>query len=223
MKPREWLLGSGILVVLAVVLILIWGRQASEAESAQALRQLQQWGIALNLYLLDNENTLPSVGGLPVVEEQDRAWYNALPPYLGRPAVASLAPGQRPRPGVPSFWVGPSSTPTQAWDDQEFFFGYAMNGFLQPDPALRSFKVGELGRPGQVIFLGETAGFTPVLTPENVLTPWGPGRGTSPRSVAQILFCDGHVEPLTRAVLLDDPATRSAANLTTGGPSWFEK
>lgn len=223
MKPREWFIGGGILVVLTVVLFLVWGRQDSGAQQAQAVRQLQQWGIALNLYLLDNDNILPAVGGLPISAEQNNAWYNALPPYLGRPALASLAPGERSRPGVSSFWVGPSSKPTRAWDEAEFFFGYAMNGFLQPDAKMRSFKVGELGRPGQVIFLGESAGFDPVLTPENVLTPWGPGRGKAPHSLAKILFCDGHVEPVPRSVLLDDPEVRSTQHLATGGISWFQE
>ena len=223
MKSREWLFGGGILLLLGFVLLFIWRQQTEEAREAQALRQLQQWGIALNLYLLDNDNILPAVGGMPISAEQSHAWYNALPPYIGRPALASLAPGERPRPGVLSFWVGPTSRSVRAWDENEFFFGYGMNRFLQPTPEDRSFKVGELGRPGQVIFLGEIAGFEPVLTPETILTPWGPGRGESPRSQGKILFCDGHVEGVSREVLLDDPATRQAANLAAGGISWFKE
>lgn len=218
---KTFVVGALVLLGLAAALALHFAGQQQKARQAQAVRQLQQWGIALNLYLLDNDNILPERGALPISPQQTKAWYNALPPYLGRPPLAELAPGERPRPGVVSFWVGPVSKPARGWDENEFFFGYAMNGALQPSANERSFKVGELGMPGKVIFLGETSGFDPVLTPQNILTPWGPGKGLSPRSLGQILFCDGHVEAITRAVLVDDPATRRASNLDDGGITWF--
>ena len=220
MKYREWALGGVILLILGLVLALVWGQQRSNAREASALRNLQQWGIALNLYLIDNDNDLPLVGAVPVDSAQSLAWFNALPPYLSRPPLATLPPGQRPRPGVESFWVSPATQPVRAWDDAVFYFGYGMNRFLQPDPELRSFRIHELERPGQVIFLSEKAGYDPALTPENILSPWG--TGADPASL--VLFCDGHVEKVPRNVLVEDPQTLSVRNLETeGGLSWFKE
>jgi hypothetical protein len=184
------------------------------------VRNLQQWGIALNLYLIDNDNNLPLVGSIPVSAEESKAWFNALPPYLSRPTLASLPPGERPRPGVESFWVSPASTPVRAWDDTVFFFGYGMNRFLQPDPDLRSFRIHELERPGQVIFMSEKKGYDSSLTPEDILSLWG--TGMNPESI--VLFCDGAVRKVPRAVLVNDPDTLSVRNLELeGGISWFKE
>jgi len=223
MKLREILLVGGILVLLAVTLFFVFRGQQETATSIAAMRNLQQWGIALNLYLIDHDNQLPLVGSTPIEEASEGAWFNALPPYLSRPPLSKLAPGSRPRPGVASLWISPYSKPVRAWDEREFFFNYAMNQFLQPDPAERSFKINELGLPGKVIFLGETAGFSPALTPENVQTDWGRRSSLDPRALAHILFCDGHVDLVSRETLVNDPLTLSLGATEEGGITWFKE
>jgi prepilin-type processing-associated H-X9-DG protein len=220
MKARELIFGLTVLLILGLVLALVLGQQQSNAREASALRNLQQWGIALNLYLIDNDNNLPFVGSMPVSADEAKAWFNALPPYLSRPALATLPPGERPRPGVDSFWVSPASAPVRSWDDEVFYFGYGMNRYLQPDPDLRSFRIHELERPGQVIFMSEKAGYDSTLTPENILSPWGSGMHPE----AMVLFCDGHVRKTPRPILVDDPQTLSVQNLETeDGITWFKE
>jgi len=221
MKPREILLACTVgvlLLVAAVAWFLARGKDAAGAESA---RNLQQWGIALNLYLIDNENQLPEVGATPIEATQEKAWYNALPPYLSQTALADLPPDQRPRPGVPSLWIDPVLKPVRAWDSSTFYFNYAMNQALQPQAGMRSFKINELNYPGNVVFLTEVDGFEPSVTPETVAFRHG-GRPASPTAIANVLFCDGHVAPVTRAALVDDPASRAAAS-AENGVSWFEQ
>lgn len=221
MKPREILLASTVgvlLVICAVVWLISRGGDASGAASA---RNLQQWGIALNLYLIDNDAQLPEVGSTPIAVDQTKAWYNALPTYLSQPPLAELPPGARPKPGTPSLWVDPAAKPPRIWPPDVFFFNYAMNRALQPQAGVRSFKINELNFPGNVIFLTEVNDYEPGVTPETVAFLHG-GRPTSPTAIANVLFCDGHVASVTRAVLVDDPNTRSAAAAATG-PSWFEQ
>lgn len=223
MKLSEWLVGGVVLFVLLSVLGTIWMRQGEEAMDAAGLRNLRQWGIALNLYLMDNDNRLPEVGSTPVSAEQDRAWFNTLPLYISQKPLAELAIGERPRPGVPSLWMNPKLKARRVWDPAEFFFAYGMNRWLQPDPVLRSFTISELERPGQVVFLSEKNGFNPALEPEEVVTLWGRARPDSPMAEAHVLFCDGHVELVGRRDLVDNPAVLGAGNLENGGLSWFKE
>lgn len=220
MKPREIFLASVVGLLLVAGGIAWWVSRAKQASGAASARNLQQWGIALNLYLIDNENQLPEVGTVPVTAAQEKAWFNALPVYLSQTPLADLPPDQRPKPGVPSLWVDPNSKLPRIWDSEVFYFNYAMNRFLQPKAGVRSFKINELNYPGNVVFLTEVNDYEPGVTPDTVAFPHGPNQG--PRAVTNVLFCDGHVAPVTRAALVDDPATRNAANAATG-ISWFEQ
>lgn len=219
---REILIATAILVVLAVVLSAILMKQKADARRVASSRNLQQWGIALNLYLIDNENQLPDVGAEPVTPEQKKAWYNALPPYISQTPLADLPEGQRPRPGVPSLWIDPASDEVRIWDPAVFFFNYGMNKYLQPVEGTRSFRIYEINYPANVVFMTETSGYTPAITPENVVFRHGGARPTSPQAEAHVLFCDGHVQPVTRQQLVNDPNALSAT-AAESGVSWFQK
>lgn len=221
MKPREILLLSLVAIGLIVAGIGWFMGRGSDASAAQSARNLQQWGIALNLYLIDNQNQLPGVGATPITAAQTSAWYNALPPYLGQGSLADLPPGSRPKPGVSSLWVVPGQREPRFWDNDVFLFNYAMNRALQPDATVRSFRIYEIEFPQHVVFMTEVNGYDPGVDPDTVDYRWGPG-GVSPRAFANVLFCDGHVEPVPRATLTDDPAARRAAN-ARDGVSWFEE
>lgn len=219
---REVIVGLAILIVLGVVLSAILMKQRAEAKRVASSRNLQQWGIALNLYLIDNENQLPEVGAEPVTAEQKKAWYNALPPYISQTPLADLPEGQRPRPGVPSLWIDPTSSEVRVWDPAVFYFNYGMNKYLQPVEGTRSFRIYEINFPANVVFMTETEGYSPAITPENVVFRHGGGRATSPKAEAHVLFCDGHVQPVTRQQLGNDPNALSATAAETG-VSWFQK
>lgn len=219
---REWIIMGVILVVLGVVVGTILYKQSQDALLVSGSRNLQQWGIALNLYLIDNDNQLPEVGSAPVTPEQTKAWYNALPPYISRPSLADLPPGERPRPGVPSLWIDPASKPVRVWDASQFYFEYGMNQALQPDSATRSFRIYEIDSPAKVVMMAPISDFSPAATPDRVVFRYG-AKPASPQASTFILFCDGHVERVTRAALVDDPAAREAASAAAGHLSWFEK
>ncbi len=211
----QWILGS---VILAVLLLVAYGNLVGNREASLRLaesRNLQQWGIALNLYLIENENQLPDVGSTPVSADQKRAWYNVLPPYVSETPLAELPPGERPRPGVPSFWIRPSSKPVKIWDPEVFFFNYGMNRFLQPVEGTRSFRIFEINFPGNVIFLAPVSDYSPAATPDAV------DFGKDPKTGPAVLFCGGHVQPVPRDVLL---ATETlAAPTSPSSLSWFRQ
>jgi prepilin-type processing-associated H-X9-DG protein len=215
-------IGVGIAVVAVAVAIgfaVVAGR-GEEARRMASARNLQQWGIALTLHLMDNQNQLPDVGSTPIEASQKGAWYNALPPYISQTPLAELPPGQRPKPGEPSLWMDPLTKPVRVWDPDVFYFNYGMNAALQPDPKLRSFRIFEIPHPGNVVFLAEVDGYAPDVTPETVAYRHGGVRAANPNALAQVLFCDGHVQAVNRATLTDNPLAREAAT-AENGVSWF--
>jgi len=219
---REILIALTIAVVLAAVLAGIFLKQQGEARRVASSHNLQQWGISLNLYLIDNENQLPEVGQDPVTSEQKKAWFNALPPYISQTPLADLPIGKRPRPGVPSLWIDPSTKTVKSWDPEVFFFNYGMNKFLQPVAGTRSFRIYEINFPANVVFMTEVAGYSPGIGPEDVAFRHDGPKPASPMAEAHVLFCDGHVQFVTRQKLVSDPEALSAATAETG-VSWFQK
>lgn len=214
MKPRQ------IFLLILLVVLLFGGyawfqkRQAATRE-ARALRQLQLWGIALNLYLIDNDNVLPDVG--TDFSPNPSAWFEVLPPYLSQPPLSELIrEGKNPAPGQPSLWSSPRTSKPRVWDSSQIYSTWAMNSALQPDPTLRPFRIQELETPGNVIFLTEGSGFSPGLRPHELSSAPGlPKKTPNP----PVLFCDGHALPIPRQTLLA-PETRKADNLPNG-ISWF--
>lgn len=211
LSGREILL---LLALLAGGVMLLWpvlrGKQQQKARVV-SLRNLQQWGIALNLHLMDNDQQLPAVGLLPISPEPSQAWYNALPTYLSREPLGALQPDKLPDEDSDSIWVDPSAAPPPGADG--FFFSYGMNRFLQPDPAAPSYKVYDLTAPGSTIFLTETASLAPGLMPEEVeFRHTNPAAGST--RLAHVLFCDGHVSFGSRFELAENPqATEPEASL----------
>ena len=204
-----------VLIALGLVLYAVLGGQSEESSRIASVHNLQQWGIALNLYLIENDNQLPEVGQTPVTTAQTKAWFNALPPYLSEKPLAELPPGERPRPGVPSLWIRPGTKPVKIWDPEVFFFTYGMNRNLQPVEGTRSFRINEINFPSNVVFLAPINGYTPDAGPEDVVFP------KSKTSAAQILFCDGHVQRVPPAKLLDPAALSASA--AEKSVSWFQK
>ena len=202
-----------VLAALGLVLMVVLGRQKEAGARIAASRNLQQWGIALNLYLIENDNRLPEVGKMPVAPAQANAWFNALPLYLSKKPLAEIPPGERPRPGVPSLWIRPGTKTVRIRDPEVYFFNYGMNRNLQPVDGARSFRINEIPFPGNVVFLVPTEGYSSDAGPEDVVFP--------KKMAAHVLFCDGHVQPVPRAKLLNPAALSPAA--AERDVSWFQR
>lgn len=206
------------IVIVAVFSLVVYANLASRRSADERVaeaRTLQQWGIALNLYLIENENQLPSVGTTPVTPEQKNAWFNVLPPYISETPLADLPAGQRPRPGVPSIWIRPGSKPVKIWDTEQFYFNHGMNRALQPVADVRSFRIFEIPFPGNVVFLAPVAGYDPWSEQTTLASP------KDPKVTVPILFCDGHVQPVPVATLQAPDSL--AAPTSSEAVSWFQQ
>ncbi|MFQ3577575.1 MAG: hypothetical protein SNJ52_01005 [Verrucomicrobiia bacterium] len=209
--------GSVPVIVLLVLLVGVaaglvlpgWLRRFdSSAALAKSANNLLQWGIALNLYLADNNDRLPEAGGDLPSPDRPNAWYNALPEYLSFSALTALPKDERPLPGQDSIWVDPLATPQEArtsWG--EFFFSYGMNYWLQPIEDEPSFRIHDIRNPALVLFMAPTSGPRPGIAPETVIFR-GAKAGDNTAAVP-VLFTDGHVELKTRAEITKQPRSNA--------------
>lgn len=198
-----------ILVALAICVALVaipWflakGRKRDRLASFQ---NLQQWGIALNLHLIDHNNQLPQVGSAPIGPQPGGAWYNTLPTYLSREPLGGQGEAARPQPGDGSIWFDPSAEPPRRASAGEFYFTYGMNRYLQPDPAQPSYSIFDLDTPGAIVFLTEKSGFSPGVMPPEVEFRHHKAEGGDAR-LAFVLFCDGHVSFGSQWEMQENPA-----------------
>lgn len=209
LPPRGSALVYLLLALLALVAALVYvppvfSRFDAGAARARSADNLLQWGIALNLYLADNNDHFPEVGGALPTPDAKNAWYNALPEYLSLDPLTARSPDERPRPGMRSIWVDPFASQREARQNWgEYFFSYGMSYWLQPDPASRPFRVSMLNDPAGIIFMTTTSGPRPGVAPATVMFRAGPtgpaARPNDPAAQAPILFADGHVEWKTRS------------------------
>ena len=93
MKPRgaftliELLVVIAIIALLASLLLPVLGRAQRSARSAACLSNLHQIGLALDLYVQDNNNHLPFCAQLPSVNTNLPSFAVVLAPYLQAKAV----------------------------------------------------------------------------------------------------------------------------------------
>jgi len=189
---RKEIVVVAALGVLALAIAVPWFQhQARAAARTTTLQNLRQWGIALNLYLVENDHTLPAAGSSL---EDPAAWFNTLPPYLSLPPLSETPPSQA---GPGTLWTDPAAaTPSAA--SAASLVTYGMNAWLQPDPASGPWRIYDIEDPAATLFLVEAQpGRLRALPPDAAFRHGRPA--PHPESHAHALFCDGHVEPIRPA------------------------
>jgi len=148
----ELLVVIAIIAILAALLLPALARAKSEAQRANCLSNLKQWGLAIHLYGGDNNDGIPrdgmGAGGMYAPggsgdHADPNAWFNLLPPYVAEHTLLDYfnQPGMTgdrtkwiPFPGGKGkIWHCPSAFMTKdqvsmvAGLGAEGFFSYDMN------------------------------------------------------------------------------------------------
>jgi len=95
----ELLVVIAFIAILAGLLLPALAGAKNRARQTQCLNEFRQWGLAMKMYVNDNEDYFPRERGVnninpwPVVAAATNrdVWYNALPPELVRPEAAYYA------------------------------------------------------------------------------------------------------------------------------------
>ena len=95
----ELLVVIAIIAILAAMLLPALAKAKEQARLANCLSNQRQWGLGMQLYLVDNEDSLPRDGmgangrypGSPPptgTPKDPSAWFNLLPPFMGEKTLA---------------------------------------------------------------------------------------------------------------------------------------
>lgn len=219
MKTREIVFLAVMAVCLVVAIVPYIRKGQSEAANIRSLNNLVQWGIGLNLYLIDHENRLPQIGPSQPLANSENTWYQALPPYLSQKTYSELKNAGHAKGDLSAqIWNDPAIERMFGEAPSSFIFPYAMNRWLQPVPDLGAYAIYDVVSPRSVVFMTETASTDPGVLPAAVSYRHG-RKPTSPAAETNVLFVDGHVAPVTREVLSAEPDTALDAPLPT--VSWL--
>jgi len=221
MTTREMVLLGALLIILAVAILPMFRKGKQQAASVAAMNNLMQWGIGLNLYLLDHDNRLPLAGPSQPRADLSDAWYNALPPYLSQAPWSSLVSPtfKRDDPSA-AIWNDPVMREKFGEMKDIFIFPYGMNRYLQPQPDQPSFRVFDLENPQSVVFLSEAASVDPGLVPGAVSYRHS-RKPLAPGAVGHVLIVDGHAAAVERRILSAEPGSEPPAEEKSPAVSWL--
>ena len=201
----ELLVVIAIIAVLAALVMPAYASVKRKGQQTASINNLRQWGAALAASLGDNNNTFPADGQAPgkiIYIDQDEAWFNRLPPYMGeKPLKERKEASAKPKAGEKSIWINPAVPLARNVEitGDKFLFCYGMNYWLYKKDVYLSMPMIEF--PSGTVFMAETneVGYC-VCNPKNIQAYFGTGDPVkSQENVANFVFCDGHIASLKRS------------------------
>lgn len=195
----ELLTVIAVVGILLTLIVVAMGGVRENAKSTKSASNLRQWGIALNLYLSDNGGAIPYEGDADRMtwarvasNANQRAWFNALPPYVGMLAMRDLDGA-----GRQSFTrrAGIHQCPFVEWrDHRQPNFSYMMNSQIYHpagpgDSGDAPVRLTNIEEPALTVMFAD-------LDQQYNDRPRGRGRHVDVRhrnGQTQILFFDGSV------------------------------
>ncbi len=178
----ELLVVIAIIAILASLLLPALSRAKDKAKSIVCLNNLKQWGLATQLFSLDNNDLLPKDGS-PNGTSTAEGWYNDLPKVLGVPVYAQMPwhtnadidPGR-------SIWICPANPRRSNGNN---LFHYCLNEHINGSGAGNQVCLSSLPEPVHLVWLFDNGKLAAVAQQNNVHT-------NIHNHGAQFTFLDGH-------------------------------
>ncbi len=178
----ELLVVIAIIAILAAMLLPALARAKQKANRAACLNNLKQWGLALNMYLDDNNQVFPDFSianntpGARSGYDQDNilwsdlagfaaggygnsAWFNALPPYVSQNSLWQYAANPTNFVNGRSIFNCPAALFRSAEVDPmnrvAFSYGINFKGTNGLVPASVPFKATQVSHPSAFVFFSD--------------------------------------------------------------------
>ena len=178
-----------ILTVLGTLSILLffslprYQNTLSFARQIQCGGNLRQWGLATQLYAVENDDFLPK-DGAPNGRSFQSGWYISLPRQLGIEAYHRTSWHTNSLIALPrSLWICPAN---RRRSNGHNLFHYCLNQHINGAGAGNQVKLSNLKAQNRLIWLFDNGGKAAVAQHNNVHT-------NLHRKGANFLFLDGHV------------------------------
>jgi prepilin-type N-terminal cleavage/methylation domain-containing protein/prepilin-type processing-associated H-X9-DG protein len=180
----ELLVVIAIIAILAAMLLPALSRAKEKANAACCLNNLKQWGLATQMFALENNDLLPKDGS-PNGTSIDEGWYIDLPRVIGLRTYkempwrtnASVEPGR-------STWICPSNTRRSNGNN---LFHYCLNEHVNGTGAGNQTRLSRVPQPALTVWLFDNGGLAGVAQQNNVHT-------NLHTKGAQFTFLDGHAQ-----------------------------
>jgi prepilin-type N-terminal cleavage/methylation domain-containing protein/prepilin-type processing-associated H-X9-DG protein len=178
----ELLIVIAVIAILASLLLPAIHRVKQAAHAAACLNNLKQWGLATQMFAVDNGDLLPKDGS-PNGTSLDEGWYNDLPRVLGLASYKEMPwrTNANAHPGR-SLWICPANPRRSNGIN---LFHYCLNEHVNGIGAGNQIKLTSIPHPARTIWLFDNGKLAAVAQQNNVHTNLH-FRG------ANLTFLDGH-------------------------------
>ncbi len=179
----ELLVVIAIIAILAGLFLPVLAKAKAKVRSIACLNNLKQWGLAMQVYAVDNDDLLPEEGSANALPN-NRGWYVVLPRALGLKTYHEMPWRTNPAAALGrSLWICPANTNRSNGNN---LFHYCLNEHIDGTGAQdRPARLASVNRPAQVVWLFDNGKRAAVAQQNNVHT-------NLHSQGAQFSFLDGH-------------------------------
>ena len=198
----EILVVAAILSLLFALLSPALSKAMGAAKKAQCLSHLKQWGIATQLYALENDDFLPQDGS-PNGRATRFGWYVNLPDMIGLPRYYELPWRTNPAIALPkTVWLCPAN---KRRSNGTNLFHYCLNRLVNGSGSGNHVKLSALSSPHSLVWLFDNGKKAPVAKQNNV-------HPNLHSNGANFLFLDGHARRFPNHIYWDFAANQGKTN-----------
>lgn len=199
----ELLVVIAIIAILAGLFLPALAKAKAKVRSIACLNNLKQWGLAMQVYAVDNDDFLPEEGSANALSSNN-GWYVVLPRALGLKTYHEMPWRTNPSASLGrSIWICPANTNRSNGNN---LFHYCLNEHIDGTGAEdRPARLSSINRPSQVVWLFDNGKRAAVAQQNNVHT-------NLHSQGAQFSFLDGHAARFGNSEYWDFTLDRGRTN-----------